>query len=338
MESRPAAPRDAGDPLRSQRQRRRPGADAGHLDHLRDAVAGRRTAHGALDPGHPVLRPSRQPDGRRLRAGRRRAGGCRGRSRVRLRDGRRVLRRVRAVRQGRPHRRPTPAVRGHDATARRCVSAFRRRGHVRRRHRARRLRRGHDPWSHDVGAGRDAGQPAARPRRPRRARCDHGADHGGRLDAGDAARFEPARPRRRSRAPLGDQGDRRPQRRDARRGRRRARPDRRAVGHGRAAGCERARRTTRSTGCAACARSAPAAPADRERARRRAALEAHPAVSEVRHPGLESHPQHELAARQMRLTGGMLAFELVGGLPPGPPCSRRSRCAARRRRWAGRRP
>src|SRR6478736_6184632 len=47
------------------------------------------------------------------------------------------------------------------------------------------------------------------------------------------------------------------------------------------------------------------------------ALEAHPAVAEVRHPGLESHPQHALAARQMRLTGGMLAFELVGGLAAG---------------------
>jgi cystathionine beta-lyase/cystathionine gamma-synthase len=47
------------------------------------------------------------------------------------------------------------------------------------------------------------------------------------------------------------------------------------------------------------------------------ALEQHRAVASVRHPGLESHPQHELAARQMRLTGGMLAFELVGGLAAG---------------------
>ncbi len=47
------------------------------------------------------------------------------------------------------------------------------------------------------------------------------------------------------------------------------------------------------------------------------ALEAHPAVTEVRHPGLESHPQHELAVRQMRHTGGMLAFELAGGLTAG---------------------
>ena len=37
----------------------------------------------------------------------------------------------------------------------------------------------------------------------------------------------------------------------------------------------------------------------------------------VRHPGLESHPQHELARRQMRFTGGMLSFELAGGLAAG---------------------
>jgi cystathionine beta-lyase/cystathionine gamma-synthase len=30
----------------------------------------------------------------------------------------------------------------------------------------------------------------------------------------------------------------------------------------------------------------------------------------VHYPGLPSHPQHELAARQMRGFGGMLAFEL----------------------------
>lgn len=39
-------------------------------------------------------------------------------------------------------------------------------------------------------------------------------------------------------------------------------------------------------------------------------LEAHPAVATVHHPGLTSHPDHALAARQMRGFGGMLAFEL----------------------------
>src|SRR5437868_1981546 len=39
-------------------------------------------------------------------------------------------------------------------------------------------------------------------------------------------------------------------------------------------------------------------------------LHAHPKVRHVYYPGLASHPQHELAARQMRGFGGMLAFEL----------------------------
>ena len=39
-------------------------------------------------------------------------------------------------------------------------------------------------------------------------------------------------------------------------------------------------------------------------------LEAHPAVARVNYPGLPSHPDHALAARQMRGFGGMLSFEL----------------------------
>jgi len=39
-------------------------------------------------------------------------------------------------------------------------------------------------------------------------------------------------------------------------------------------------------------------------------LEPHPKVRHVHYPGLASHPQHALAARQMRGFGGMLAFEL----------------------------
>jgi methionine gamma-lyase len=46
-------------------------------------------------------------------------------------------------------------------------------------------------------------------------------------------------------------------------------------------------------------------------------LEAHPAVESVYYPGLENHPQRELAARQMRAFGGMIAMELKGGLPAG---------------------
>ncbi len=43
-------------------------------------------------------------------------------------------------------------------------------------------------------------------------------------------------------------------------------------------------------------------------------LEDHPKVERVFYPGLESHPHHELAARQMTDFGGMLTFQLKGGL------------------------
>jgi methionine-gamma-lyase len=46
-------------------------------------------------------------------------------------------------------------------------------------------------------------------------------------------------------------------------------------------------------------------------------LEAHPKVRWVRYIGLPSHPQHELAKRQMRGFGTMIAFELEGGYDAG---------------------
>jgi methionine-gamma-lyase len=46
-------------------------------------------------------------------------------------------------------------------------------------------------------------------------------------------------------------------------------------------------------------------------------LESHPAVSKVFYPGLESHKGHALAKRQMFDFGGMLSFELKGGLEAG---------------------
>ena len=51
-------------------------------------------------------------------------------------------------------------------------------------------------------------------------------------------------------------------------------------------------------------------------------LETHPAVAAVYYPGLESHPAHAIALRQMHFNGqpafgGMLAFELKGGLEAG---------------------
>jgi O-succinylhomoserine sulfhydrylase len=42
-------------------------------------------------------------------------------------------------------------------------------------------------------------------------------------------------------------------------------------------------------------------------------LEAHPKIGRVLYPGLASHPQHELARRQMRAGGGLVAFEVGGG-------------------------
>ncbi len=42
-------------------------------------------------------------------------------------------------------------------------------------------------------------------------------------------------------------------------------------------------------------------------------LQQQPAVSRVFYPGLPSHPQHDLAARQQRGFGGIVAFEVAGG-------------------------
>ncbi len=44
-------------------------------------------------------------------------------------------------------------------------------------------------------------------------------------------------------------------------------------------------------------------------------LEGHPLVERVTYPGLPSHPQHDLARRQMSGFGGMLTFVIRGGLP-----------------------
>ena len=43
-------------------------------------------------------------------------------------------------------------------------------------------------------------------------------------------------------------------------------------------------------------------------------LEGHPKVSRVVYPGLASHPEHEIASRQMSAAGGMITMFLEGGL------------------------
>jgi cystathionine gamma-lyase len=43
-------------------------------------------------------------------------------------------------------------------------------------------------------------------------------------------------------------------------------------------------------------------------------LAVHPKVAKVTWPGLPSHPQHELARRQMKGFGGMMTFEIKGGV------------------------
>ncbi len=49
-------------------------------------------------------------------------------------------------------------------------------------------------------------------------------------------------------------------------------------------------------------------------------LEGHQAIARVSHPGLPSHPQHDLAVRQMSGFGGMLTMELKGGYEAARRC------------------
>lgn len=46
-------------------------------------------------------------------------------------------------------------------------------------------------------------------------------------------------------------------------------------------------------------------------------LEKHPKVDRVNYPGLKSHPQYKLGKKQMDGPGGMMSFELKGGLEAG---------------------
>ncbi len=46
-------------------------------------------------------------------------------------------------------------------------------------------------------------------------------------------------------------------------------------------------------------------------------LQAHPKVAWIKYPGLETHPQYELAKRQMKGFGAMMSFGLKGGFEAG---------------------
>ncbi|OGB64944.1 MAG: methionine gamma-lyase [Caldithrix sp. RBG_13_44_9] len=43
----------------------------------------------------------------------------------------------------------------------------------------------------------------------------------------------------------------------------------------------------------------------------------HPKINWVKYPGLSTHPQYQLASRQMKKFGGMITFEVKGGRPAG---------------------
>ena len=47
------------------------------------------------------------------------------------------------------------------------------------------------------------------------------------------------------------------------------------------------------------------------------ALEKHPDIERVKYPFLPSHPQYDLAKKQMKLGGGVVCFEVKGGLEKG---------------------
>ena len=47
------------------------------------------------------------------------------------------------------------------------------------------------------------------------------------------------------------------------------------------------------------------------------ALESHPKISSLKYPFLKSHPQHTIAVKQMKTGGGIVCFELKGGIESG---------------------
>lgn len=58
-------------------------------------------------------------------------------------------------------------------------------------------------------------------------------------------------------------------------------------------------------------------------------LKSNPAIEEVQYPGLEDHPGHAIAAKQMSAFGGMLSFQLRGGLDAAMQTAARCRLIIR---------
>jgi methionine-gamma-lyase len=52
-------------------------------------------------------------------------------------------------------------------------------------------------------------------------------------------------------------------------------------------------------------------------------LQSHPSISHVNYLGLKNHPDHKLAAKQMRDYGGVLSFEMRGGIKAGEKLMKR---------------
>ena len=239
---------------------------------------------------------------------------------------------------GRPHRGPAPDLRRDPAAAAGGLPPLRHRRHARRRHRPRRLRRGGAARADGAGAGRDAGQPLPRPRRPRRARRPS--------PARSPSSTRPSPPRSasaRSTTASTWSCTRRPRRiaghNDAtpRRGRRRPRAHRLALGLRRAAGRqrlalrrpERPARPAHARRCACASRPRP--PGGWPRCSRR-----HPAVALGPLPG----PRLAPPARPGQAPAAAHSAASSPSTSPGASrrprrSSRRSTCAGWRRRWAG---
>ncbi len=65
-------------------------------------------------------------------------------------------------------------------------------------------------------------------------------------------------------------------------------------------------------------------------------LESHAGVTQVLYPGLESHPGHETAAKQMQRFGGMVSFRAAGGPEAAVAvCNSHPAVHPRPSRWAG---